>query len=74
MATTTYLSFGPSTPGDPPDPYGLRLNMTLAEVQSEMMQALAQSGGLFKAKQMIRNGERDVLINAHQVRFAVEHG
>ena len=71
---TTYLSFGPSTPGDPPEPYGLRLNMSLAEVQSEMTQALAQSGGLFTAKQLTRHGERDVLINAHQVRFVAEHG
>ena len=72
--STTFLSFGPSTPGDPPEQYGFLVNMTLADVQSAMTQALVQSNGLFIARQMVRNGERDVLINAHQVRYAVARG
>jgi hypothetical protein len=65
--SSTFVSFGPSTPGDP---YGILLKMTLAELQSEMSQALIQSHGLFTATQLIRKGECDVLINAHQVRYA----
>ena len=72
--STTFLSFGPSTPGDPPEQYGFLVNMPLAELQSEMAQAIAQSNGLFTARQMVRNGERDVLINAHQIRYAVARG
>ena len=71
---TTFLSFGPPGRGEPPEPYGIRLNLPLDEVQSQMAQALAESHGLFRTKEMIRNGERDVLVNAHQVRYVVEHG
>jgi hypothetical protein len=71
---TTFVSFGPPGTGEPPQPYGIRLNVPLEDVQAQMAQALAESHGLFRTKEMIRNGERDVLINAHQVRFVVEHG